>query len=151
MQKGFVDLLLIVPRAIEQQASQHALSVEEVRMRRSHFAQLGLGQRRAARIDEDHGSLELENCVVWMAGDYLVDSGERLVVFTVFGGQLGQDEFVGIFGELLRHRHRADRQCSEQQQEPLLHSVHGITRFLGTPGRREAFWKAFHILLSDPC
>jgi len=98
-------------------------------MRRRHFPQVVLRERGPTGIDENHGPLELQHTVVRLPDDHFVQASERVVVLAIFGGKFGQDEFVGIFGELLGHRGRAQGQRSEQHQDPLLHCVHGITRF----------------------
>ena len=136
VRQRFVDLGPIASGAVEQKAPQDALGVVEVRLELDDFAQLGLGLIVARGVEHDHGALEAQHGVVGILLHQFVQTGERFVEAAVVRGELGEDEFVGVFGVLLGSRRDRKTEQREQQNGEFLHCWHRITGTHEHSGRR---------------
>src|SRR5205823_13064404 len=135
-----VDFRAVAAGAIEKETSENALRVVEIGTGSGDIAKGGFGRVGTRRVDEDHRALELQDRISGIARRDLVDARDRFVVSPILRGKFGEDEFVRIFGKLLGHRRRAENTREGQNEEELLHCLHGITRKFGTSGR----WTALH-------
>ena len=130
MGERLFDLALVACGVVEEKTSEDALGVVEVRLQCDHFAQLGFRGLIARGIEHDHGALEAERGVVGILLGQFVEAQQCFVEAAVVGGELGEDEFVGIVGVLLGSRRDAPAAEREQQNGEFLHCGHRIT---GTP------------------
>ncbi len=114
MNERFVDLGPIVPGAIEEHTAEDALGVIEVRLESDHFAQLGFGGVDLRSIDENQRPLVKNDGVAWVLRHDFVDAQERFIEAAVVGGELGENELVGVVRGFLSTSSNTERQ--ERQQ-----------------------------------